>query len=132
MTEPAVTPTAEQLEAVAASPDQGPVVMLNLLRYNDQASDGSGRTGREAYLDYGTHVVPMVLGLGGSIVFQGDAHPSVIGPADERWDEVVLVRYPSRAAFLGMITSAEYLAIHHHREAGLADSRLVPMTPNVV
>lgn len=131
MTDAFVTPTGEQLAALSGAPDEGPVVMLNLLRYNDRASDGSDRTGRQAYLDYGAHVVPMVLGLGGSIVFQGDAHPSVIGPSDEQWDEVVLVQYPSRAAFLAMITSAEYLAIHHHREAGLADSRLVPMTANI-
>ena len=129
MTDAFVTPTAEQLEAVAASPEQGPVVMLNLLRYNDRASDGTDRTGRQAYMDYASHVVPMVVALGGSIVFQGEAGSSVIGPVDERWDEVALVQYPSRAAFLGMITSADYLAIHHHREAALADSRLVPMTP---
>jgi uncharacterized protein (DUF1330 family) len=129
MTDAHVTPTGAQLEALAAAPDEGPVVMLNLLRYLDEANDGSGRTGRQAYLDYGTHVVPMVLGLGGDIVFQGEAGGMVIGPDTEAWDDVVLVRYPSRAAFLAMITSAEYLAIHHHREAALADSRLLPMTP---
>lgn len=132
MTDPFVTPTGEQLAALAGAPDEGPVVMLNLLRYLDEASDGSGRTGRQAYLDYGTHVLPMVIGLGGDIVFQGDGEGMVIGPDTEQWDEIVLVRYPSRAAFLAMITSAEYLAIHHHREAALADSRLVPMRPNIV
>ena len=40
--------------------------MLNLLRYADQATDGSGRTGREAYMDYGALVTPMVEARGGS------------------------------------------------------------------
>jgi uncharacterized protein (DUF1330 family) len=125
-----LTPTAEQLAALAGAADDTPVVMLNLLRYRERAGDGSDRTGREAYLDYGALVAPMVLDRGGSFVYQGDAHQTVIGPAGEAWDEVVLVQYPSRAAFLDMITSEAYLAAHVHREAGLADSRLVALSPN--
>lgn len=124
-----VTPTTEQLAALAGSPEEGPVVMLNLLRYRDEASDGSGRTGREAYLQYGVLVIEMVLDRGGSVVFQGSADEMVIGPSDEAWDDVVLVRYPSRAAFLDMVTSEAYRAAHVHRAAALADSRLLAMTP---
>lgn len=120
-------PTAEQLQRLLDSTDDGPVVMVNLLRYADRATDGSDRTGREAYGDYGAVVVPMVLALGGSIELMGTAAPSVIAPADEEWDDVVLIRYPNRAAFVGMITSEEYRAVMHHRTAGLADSRLIPI-----
>jgi len=128
MSEPTLTPAPEQLRRLAAAPDAGPVVMLNLLRYRDQASDGSGRTGKEAYLDYGALVAPMVEARGGSFVVYAVAEQTVIGPAEEEWDEMVLVQYPSRAAFLDMITSDEYLAAHAHREAGLADSRLIATT----
>ena len=127
-----VTPTGEQIGALAGAPDDTPVVMLNLLRYRDEAADGSGRTGRDAYMHYGSLVIPMVLGRGGTFLYQGAAQQVVIGPTDEAWDEVVLVQYPSRAAFIDMVTSAEYLEAHVHREAGLADSRLVAMTPNHV
>lgn len=128
MSEPSLTPTNEQLQRLAEAPDTGPVVMLNLLRYAEQASDGSGRTGREAYMDYGAVVTPMVESRGGSFVVYAGADQTVIGPADEEWDEMVLVQYPSRAAFIDMITNADYLAAHVHREAGLADSRLVATT----
>ena len=35
------------------------------------------------------------------------------------WDEVALVEYPDRAALIAMITAPEFLAVAHHREAGL-------------
>lgn len=126
MAEPTIEPTAEQMKALFAAPDDAPVVMVNLLRYLDVASDGSGRTGREAYNDYSAAVLPMVASRGGAIVYFGNAAPSVIAPADEQWDDVVLVMYPSRAAFIDMTTSEEYVAVMGHRTAALADSRLIP------
>jgi uncharacterized protein (DUF1330 family) len=50
---------------------------------------------------------------------------SVIGPVSGEWDLVWLVEYPSRAKFLEMATNEEYLKVHAHREAALADSRLI-------
>jgi uncharacterized protein (DUF1330 family) len=49
----------------------------------------------------------------------------VIGPGTGEWDLVLFVQYPSRRAFLTMISDPAYLEIHHHRTAALADSRLV-------
>ena len=120
-------PTAEQFQRLLDSTDDGPVVMINLLRYAGRATDGSDRTGRQAYGDYAAAVIPMVLALGGSIELMGEVAPSFIAPADEEWDDVALIRYPNRAAFLGMIGSDEYQAVMHHRTAGLADSRLFPI-----
>ena len=53
---------------------------------------------------------------------------TVIGPADEQWDVLILVRYPSPTAFIDMVTTPEYQALSGHRTAALADSRLVPTT----
>jgi uncharacterized protein (DUF1330 family) len=123
-----LNPTGEQLGVFAAGPDDGPIVMVNLLRFLDQASDGSGRTGREAYAAYGEAVIPMVIERGGSFEVVASAHPTVIGPADEQWHDVVLVQYPSRAAFLDMISSDAYQVAMVDREVALADSRLIPTT----
>ena len=41
---------------------------------------------------------------------------------------IILVHYPSPAAFIGMVTTPEYQALSGHRTAALADSRLVPTT----
>ena len=45
---------------------------------------------------------------------------------DPEWHAVAVVRYPSRSAFLEMVSDAEYLKIAQDRSAGLADSRLIP------
>ena len=129
MSDASIEPTRQQLETLMASTDDGPVIMLNLLRYRDLAADDTGRTGREAYAEYGAAVAPMVLALGGGFEYVGATSPTVIGPADEQWDDIVLVKYPNRAVFVTMITSPEYLAVTGHRTAALADSRLVPTTP---
>jgi hypothetical protein len=39
---------------------------------------------------------------------------------------VFTVRYPSKAAFVAMISDPGYQEIHGHRAAALADSRLIP------
>jgi hypothetical protein len=36
-----------------------------------------------------------------------------------------LVEYPSRAKFLEMAMNEEYIKVHAHREAALADSRII-------
>lgn len=127
-------PTPESLAAFVSNlPDQTPVTMLNLLRFRNLSAykpgaPGAGipaQTGREAYAVYSRHVMPLLKGVGGKPVWMGDAHCAVIGPEGETWDEVLLVEYPTKAAFLKMIQSPEYLAIVHHRTAALADSRLV-------
>lgn len=122
------SPTDAQLAALAALPVEGPVTMLNLLRFADEAGDGSGRPGRDVYMEYGAAVIPMVEALGGRMVWYGAALLTCIGPEDEAWDEVVLVEYPSVAAAVGMFTSPEYALINPLRLAGLADMRLVATT----
>jgi hypothetical protein len=57
----------------------------------------------------------------------GDAQLTLIGPSEESWDDVLLVEYPSRKAFIAMTSNPEYLACTVHRTAALADSRLVAM-----
>lgn len=126
-----VDPTAEALSALAALPGDGQVVTLNLLRYRDEAEypEGPGYepcSGREAYARYGAVALPRVSAAGGRVELGAEALLSVIGPPGE-WDEVLLVRYPSRAAFLGMLADPDYRASTVHRTAAHADSRLIAL-----
>ena len=125
-------PSPEQLEALRAADDGAPVSMLNLLAYRDQAAypdhpDEQPCSGREAFGRYAAATTPIIEALGGGLVFAGAASPLAIGPESERWDDVVIVQYPSRASFLEMLESESYQAVVHHRRAALADSRLVPI-----
>lgn len=119
-------------KALASLPEDKPVVMLNLLRFREQAAyamPGEACSGHEAYRRYSQTSLQTIAAVGGSVIFSGRAHPSLIGPAGEGWDQVFLVQYPSAAAFQAMLSMPEYQASVHHRTAALADSRLVPITP---
>ena len=121
-----VYPNPDQLRALAESTDDGPIVMLNLLRFKPQA-DGidQGATGAEAYSRYSVAAEPFLRAVGGRLVEALVPQDSVIGPQEGEWDLVLLVEYPSRQKFLEMATNAEYQKIHAHRDAALADSRLI-------
>lgn len=124
----AIHTSDEAVAAMAAKDPESPVVMLNLLRYREQAEPGhgvDGLTGEEAYRRYGQEFAKLNPRFGGEPVWLGRAGLTVIG--DENWDVVILVRYPSRSAFVSMINDEEYRAIAPIRAAALADSRLVEM-----
>lgn len=132
---PTIQPSQERLEALLKrfAPDE-PVVMLNLLRFRDEAdyAKDAGEepcSGREAYARYSKLALVQLDRVGASPEWMGEAMPPVIAPEDEAWEEVLLVRYPSVQAFLTMISDPEYQAIVYHRTAALADSRLIPMRP---
>lgn len=132
---PSINPSREQLSAFAEDmPADTPILMLNLLRFHPQASypaDSAQEpcTGREAYARYSRTALNKVRGVGGEVQLLATAHATLIAPQDEHWDQVLLVRYPSPAAFLAMLADPEYQAATLHRNAALADSRLIGTTP---
>ena len=121
-------PTAAQLAALELEGDDGPVVMLNLVRFRDEATDGDG-SGRDAYVRYSRGFIPLLKRCGGTILWAGDVTGVAIGDdAGDRWDYAVLVQYPDRRAFVATITSDDYRAINHHRLAGLARHVILPVS----
>ncbi len=124
-----VDPSQEELKKVLQeTPKDQPVVMLNLLRFRDQAEykDASEAcSGRDAYKRYMKEAAECVTSVGAEVIWSGRSVGSLIAPPDESWDQVLLVRYPSINAFLAMIESPEYKGVLKHRTAALEDSRLV-------
>ncbi len=126
-----VEPRPDQMEALFANAgDTKPLVMINLLRYRDQAAyeEGAGHepcSGREAYARYGRGTLPLIGKHGGRPIWAGSVLSTAIAPEGEAWDDAVLVEYPSLQHFVDMTTSEEYLAVAVHRTAALEDSRLV-------
>jgi hypothetical protein len=115
---------------------QGPVTMLNLLRFREKADYSAFPelappepiSGSAAYDRYVRHTIPYLTASGGSIVFFGTGAHNFVGPADERWDLVMLVRQSSVNDFFAFASNKEYLAGVGHRTAALEDSRLLPVT----
>jgi uncharacterized protein (DUF1330 family) len=126
-TQSSIRPNKDQFVELASSPDEGPVVMLNLLKFKARAVGEAG-SGADAYQRYGEAAVKMVEEQGGRILWQGRADQILIGDPNQDWDSVVLVEYPSRKAIIEMVTKPKYEEAHEHREAGLERTVLVAMT----
>ena len=105
---------------------QRPVVMVNLMRFRDRSLDGDG-SGWDAYLRYSALTVPMIKARGGTLLWTGAAKTVALGPeAGNSWDYVALVYYPSVAAFIDMMTSADYEnRCDPHRRNGCADHVII-------
>jgi uncharacterized protein (DUF1330 family) len=119
-----VMPTPEQAMAFFGGEEDGPFVMVNLLKFKPKAeyADGSDPdlSGAEAYARYGEEVRKLVEGLGGRVRYSGRVTGLMLGQVEDLWDAVALAEYPSLAAFRTMAMSPEMHAIEHHRKAGLA------------
>jgi uncharacterized protein (DUF1330 family) len=114
--------------ALRKLPDTAPVVMVNLVRFKARSSDGNG-SGWDAYIRYSQHTMPLIKARGGTVIWSGNAEAVAFGEVEKgRWDYVVLVRYPSRAAFLDMMTSPEYAKANIDRENGVEDHVILATT----
>lgn len=128
-------PTEEAGRAFFQRGIGGAVVMLNLLRFRAVADYSASPalapatpiSGAEAYARYIAHTMPYLRRSGGDLMFLGEGGRFLIGPADERWDQVMLVRQSSVQSFMNFATDAAYLAGLGHRTAALEDSRLLPL-----
>jgi uncharacterized protein (DUF1330 family) len=121
-------PTPLNEDLVRGLPDNGPVVMVNFLRFRERSADGDG-TGWDAYVRYSANTVPMIKALGGAILWSGEPEGVAFGPPTTTlWDYIVLVRYPSRAAFLDMVTSPAYARGNIHRENGVEEHVILAST----
>ena len=113
----------------------GEIVMLNLLRFRDIADYSASPelmpsepiSGAEAYQKYIDHTLPFLKENGGDLVFLGKGGKYLIGPQEEQWDLVMLVRQKSLSDFMAFASNQAYLAGLGHRTAALEDSRLLPL-----
>jgi uncharacterized protein (DUF1330 family) len=115
-------------EIFAWIPADQPIVMVNLLKYKDIAEyrdAASSCSGREAYKTYSVTALKKIKEVGGQPIWMGSVTGCIIAPQGEDWDDVVLVRYPSIAAFQKMLADPEYQKATSHRTAALDDARLV-------
>lgn len=131
-------PSQESGRAFMMRNIQGSVVMLNLLKFREYADYAATPhlapefpiTGEMAYELYVNHTLPYLERSGGEILFWGRGGNFLIGPADERWDAVMLVRQQSVNSFIGFEANEAYMAGIGHRTAALENARLLPLTEN--
>ena len=103
--------------------DDGPIWMVNLMKYREKAdyadgrsSDISGREADDLYAPLGP-----LKAIGAEVVFVADVDTQFLNDSP-KWDRVGIVKYPSRRAFLEMQNRPDFKELHHHKEAGMAET----------
>jgi uncharacterized protein (DUF1330 family) len=120
-----IDPTEKQVTNLieATKSNEGPVVMINLLAFNDKG-------GQRSYELYAAEVLPHLERVGARIIYAGSSSGVVIGAGERSWwDAIAVVEYPSRAKFLEMVNDPGYQKIAGHRTAALATSELIATNP---
>lgn len=121
--ENSVIPNAEQLRGFMEPGPEGPIYMVNLLKFRDKAEYADGRetslSGAEAYGLYAVEVEKLLREVGGEAIFGATVERMMLGEIDELWDKVAIAMYPSRAAMFEMMQMPKMHEISVHRAAGL-------------
>lgn len=132
-----INPTDEAAMKLFSSGLEGEVCMLNMIKFKVKA-DYSGSlelapkeeiSGEQAYQLYMQHTQPFLADSGGEVIFMGTGNDYFIGPTDEQWDLIFIVRQKSLKHFMDFATNEAYLAGIGHRTAAVEDSRLLPISP---
>ena len=123
--------------AARALSGKGPVSMVNLIRYREQALyDGAAYTpcsGREAFFQryvpaFGAIATKIAPGSF-KLTFYGAVHAALVAPAGESWDNVAIAEYSSFDALRSIIESREFIEVATpHRLAALEDWRFIAVT----
>ncbi len=110
---------AEHLAGVPAE-DDGPIWMVNFMRYKERADYGQGEdaglSGRQADDRYAPTEV--LAAIGAEVAYFGD----VVGPdggPDPDWHRMAVVRYPTRRSFIDMQSRKDFREKRTHKDAGM-------------
>ena len=125
----ALYPTPEQIHTLLSGPGDGPVVMVNLLRFKPTADAPDGSlSGEDSYRRYAEKMIAFVESKGGRVIWSGRIDSQVIGDGGEAFHLVGLVEYPSRRAFVEIATDPYVQEIGAHRASGLEGQWLLAAT----
>lgn len=116
----------------------GPIVNLNLLRFNDIADYSAHPdlapdqpiSGAAAYQAYEQATLPILHRYGGEVIFSATGGNFLIGPQNESWDHILLVRQSSVENFFAMAQDPDIIKTIGHRTAAICDSRLLVVKPS--
>ncbi len=110
--------------------DDGPVWMINLMKFRERAEYKDGRdttlTGREADDEYAP--IGPLAAVGAEVVFFGEVSDQFLDD-EPTWDRVGVVKYPTRAAFIEMQQRQDFQQAHEHKEAGMAETIVIGSIP---
>ncbi len=116
--------------ATSAPEDDGPIWMVNLMAYREKAdyadgraSDISGREADDLYAPLGP-----LKAIGAEVVFVADVDTQFLN-MEPKWHRVAIVKYPTRKSFIDMQSRPDFKELHHHKEAGMAQTFVIGCLP---
>ena len=116
--------------ATTSPSDDGPVWMVNLMKYREVADYVDGRkttiSGQEADDLYSP--IDSLTAVGSEIVFLGDVDQQLLGD-NTVWDRIAVVKYPTRRSFIEMQSRSEFQESHKHKDAGMDKSIVMGCQP---
>ncbi len=126
------TPNVEYgMKMATMSPeDDGPVWMVNLMKYREVADYTDGRessiSGREADDLYSP--IDSLTAVGAAPVFFGDVDQQLLGD-EPKWDRIGVVKYPTRKSFIDMQSLPSFQESRHHKDAGMEATIVIGTQP---
>ena len=128
-------PTEKSAMELFSRKISGEVLMLNMLRFKPIAdysefpelAPKQSITGIEAFQLYIDFTKPFLKESDGEMMLLGKGGKFFIGPDDEHWDAVMLIKQNSLNSFIAFASNEEYKKGLGHRTAALEDSHLLPI-----
>jgi hypothetical protein len=117
--------------ATCAPENDGPIYMVNLMKYHEVAQYGEGSgpegaiSGREADDRY--NPTSILSKIGATMVFLADVVGTHSGGDD--WDRIAVVRYATRKSFIDMQSRRDFSEKHEHKAAGMKRTIIVCCRP---
>ena len=120
-------------------PEYNPWVLVNLLRFNPRVTSKNGEvvTGAVAYRRYIEAATPVLERFGGEVLWAGDAQFAVAGLSPpthvgdrSQWDRVVIVRYPTPAAYRAFVGDPEMRRALTIKQEAVAETEVLVCTPD--
>ncbi len=109
--------------------EDGPIWMVNFMRYKERAEYGEGGeaiSGREADDRYAP--VEVLAAIGAEVAYFGDAIGPDGGP-DPDWHRMAIVRYPTRRSFIEMQERPDFKEKRLHKDAGMEFTIIMGSVP---
>ena len=138
------TPSEEQAAKLMQGDPDAPLAALNLFWFNERAqyqpddpeygTPAAEVSGLEAYAAYASEAGKKISALGGHVAFSVAVDQVMIGPDNLNCDTVAIMVFPTRRAFMQMMTAPEFQAYSRHRKAALANHVMLHLdgTPFVI
>ena len=125
-----IDPTYATRLATTPPSDDGPVWMINLMKYRETADYTDGRestvSGRHADDLYAP--LESLAAVGAEVVLIADVETQLLGD-EPKWDRVGVVKYPTRRAFIEMQSRPDFIDKHVHKDAGMKQTIVIGAQP---